>query len=93
MISKETKNRSIRLVFAASILFFIGSFSTKYLADEYLSWPTLIFGITIFFLSGSFLVASFLSILDDRKDFIEIVKKDFKHIYESNKIRKKYRKS
>lgn len=89
MISKETKTKTIRMIMGASFLFFIGSFFTKYLVDDYLAWPTFVFCLTIFFIAGSLYVASFLSILDDRKDFIKIIKEDFSHIYKKTKIHRK----
>ncbi len=89
MISKETKNKATRMMITASFLFLIGTISTKYLADDYLALPTLLFCLAIFFISGSIYVSAFLAILDDRKDFIKLVKEDFRHIYKKTKITKK----
>jgi len=81
MISKETKNKATRMAIAASFIFFVSSFLTRYLADDYLAIPTLLFCLAMFFVSGCFYVAAFLTILDDRKDFIKIVKQDLTYIY------------
>jgi hypothetical protein len=89
MLSQETRIKANKMAIAASLLFLISTLSTKYLADDYLAIPTLLFSLTIFFVSGCIYVAAFLAILDDRKDFIEIVKRDFAHIYKKTKIVKK----
>ncbi|MFH8093180.1 MAG: hypothetical protein QXM38_04515 [Candidatus Aenigmatarchaeota archaeon] len=89
MVSKETKNKVIKMIITASFLFFVGSFFSKYLIDDYLAIPTFLFCLTMFFLAGSFYVSAFLLILDDRKDFIKIVKEDLKHIYKKTKINRK----
>ena len=89
MISRETRIKANKMAMAASLLFLIGALPTRYLSDDYLSIPTLLFSLSIFFVSGCVYVAAFLSILDDRKDFIEIVKKDFAHIYKKQKSSKR----
>ncbi len=89
MVSKETKNRTTKMAIAASFIFFISSFLTKYLADDYLAIPTLLFCLVMFFVSGCFYVAAFLAILDDRKDFIKIVKQDFAYVLKQQKLRKR----
>jgi hypothetical protein len=89
MISQETRVKANKMAIAASFLFLIATLSTRYLSDDYLAVPTLLFSLTIFFVSGCVYVAAFLAILDDRKDFIEIVKRDFAHIYKKTKIAKK----
>ncbi|MBU5687900.1 MAG: hypothetical protein QW757_04915 [Candidatus Woesearchaeota archaeon] len=89
MISRETKNKATKMMILASFLFLTGTWFTRYLSDDYLAWPTLLFCLAIFFVSGSIYVSAFLAILDDRKDFIKIVKEDLKHIYKKTKIHKK----
>jgi len=89
MISKETQNKATKMMMAASFLFLIGTFFARYLSDDYLAVPTFIFCLTVFFVSGSIYVSAFLAVLDDRKDFIKIVKEDFRHIYKKTKIYKK----
>jgi hypothetical protein len=89
MVSQETKNKAIKMSIAASFVFLVGSFMTKYMTDDYLAIPTLLFCLTLFFISGCIYVAGFLAILDDRKDFIKIVKQDFAYMYKQQKLTKR----
>lgn len=89
MISRETKQKSVNLMAVASFLFLLGSFSVKFLSDEITAWLALLLSLAIFFFSGLIYVAAFLSILDDRKKFIETVKNDFRHVYRKTKIKYK----
>lgn len=89
MVSKETKRKSVNLMMLASILFLLGSFSVKFLSEQTIAWLALVLSLCIFFFSGVVFVATFLSILDDRKNFIKTVKEDFRHMYKKTRLKYK----
>lgn len=88
MVSKESKERAIKLVIISSLIFTFASYSISLI--DILSSLVFIVSFTLFTVSGVFLISAMLTVLYDRRSFIELVKNDFRHVY--GKLDKKKRK-
>ncbi|MCX8178430.1 MAG: DUF423 domain-containing protein [Candidatus Aenigmarchaeota archaeon] len=89
MVSRETKQKTINMMVLASMLFLAGTLSVKLLSEQTIAWFALLLSLGIFFFSGIVYIAAFLSILDDRKNFIKTVKEDFRHVYKKTRLKYK----